>query len=515
MTRKKLPIGLQTFREIREEGYYYVDKTGHAVDLVRSGKMFFLSRPRRFGKSLFVDTLKELFEGNRELFTGLAAEDRWDWSVKYPVIRLDLGWAASDSREDLERSLVRQLRSAAVPHGLQISEGSAVLALADLLEVLHRQTGQRVVVLVDEYDKPILDHLTQPDLARQMRDTLRDFYAVLKAMDAHLKFVFLTGVSKFSKVSLFSGLNQLRDLTLDARWSALCGYTQRDLETVFAPELLGVNLETMRLWYNGYNWGGEAVYNPFDVLLFLDRRELKPYWFETGTPAFLVDLLARKGFFSPDLAKRRTRAEILSAFDVDRIEPEALLWQTGYLTLHGIHEIATGSWVYTLGYPNREVEASLNISLLPALGQPLDAVSALTILLTESLLAGDLGALRDAAYRVFSGIPHDWYRNNPIAQYEGYYASVFYCHLAALGLDLRAEDVTNKGRIDLVLRVPGRVYILEFKVVEDKPEGTALAQIQARGYADKYRQPGTVVTLVGIEFSKAERNVVSFEVAAG
>ncbi|MEB3236620.1 MAG: ATP-binding protein [Candidatus Sericytochromatia bacterium] len=513
MTRKTLPIGIQTFREIREDGCYYVDKTGMAVDLVQSGKAFFLSRPRRFGKSLFLDTLKDLFEGNRERFTGLAAESRWDWSVRYPVVRLSFGGGQAFSREDLQGWILRQLEEVETECGLIGRAQDTRGRLHQLIQALHRKSGQRVVVLVDEYDKPILDHLEQPDLARQMRDALRDIYGVLKDADAHLKFVFLTGVSKFSKVSLFSGLNHLRDITLDARWSALCGYTQEDLETVFAPELDAVDLYAVRRWYNGYNWLGTAVYNPFDVLLFLESKQFRPYWFETGTPSFLVALLARRGFFSPDLAKRRTRAEIMSAFDVDHIEPEALLWQTGYLTIHDAREIATGSWVYTLGYPNREVEASLNLSLLPALGQTAGAASDLTIQLTEALLAGNLDALRDATYRLFASIPHDWLRNNPIARFEGYYASVFYSHLAALGLDLRVEDATNKGRIDLTLRVPGRAYVFEFKVVDDQPEGQALAQILARGYADKVRQPGTHVTLVGIEFGRAERNVVAFEVA--
>jgi hypothetical protein len=369
------------------------------------------------------------------------------------------------------------------------------------------------VVLVDEYDKPILDNLEDPVLARRMRDSLRDFYAVLKDADAHLKFVFLTGVSKFSKVSLFSGLNQLRDLTLDARWSSLCGYTQQDLETVFAPELEGVDLAEVRRWYNGYNWGGEAVYNPFDVLLFLDERAFRPYWFETGTPTFLVDLLARRGFYTPSLERLRSSLDFLSAFDVDRIEPEALLWQTGYLTLRGVEQEDQQEPLYVLGYPNREVLVSLNRSLLSGLGPATESVKEVRFDLPGVLRSGDLESFRAILQRLFASIPHDWYRSNPIAQYEGYYASVFYCHLAALGLELVAEDTTNKGRIDLTLKVPGRVYVFEFKVVEDAAEGTALAQLQARGYADKHRQPGTTVTLVGIEFGKAARNVVGFEAA--
>ncbi|MEB3238557.1 MAG: ATP-binding protein [Candidatus Sericytochromatia bacterium] len=513
MTRLKLPIGIQTFRKMREEDHYYVDKTGMALELVASGNCFFLSRPRRFGKSLFVDTLKELFEGNRELFRGLSAEDRWDWSVRYPVIRISFGGAALWTPEKLAGVVEDELLALeALLPGYQ-PHVEPDRRLRALIKALHAHTGQRVVVLVDEYDKPILDSLADSDLARRMRDLLRDFYGVLKDLDAHLKFVFLTGVSKFSKVSLFSGLNQLRDITLDARWSALCGYTQTNLETIFAPELDGVDLDAVRRWYNGYNWGGEAVYNPFDVMLYLEHRVFRPYWFETGTPAFLVDLLARQGFFTPRLERLRSSSDFLSAFDVDRIEPEALLWQTGYLTLHGTEHFDDGEPLYILGYPNREVELSLNRSLLLGLGPTSDAVKEVQFDLPKAFRNGDLESCRAILHRLFASIPNDWFRNNPIAQYEGYYASVFYCHLAALGLDLRVEDATNKGRIDLVLKAPGRVFLFEFKVVETMPDGKALEQLRARGYADKYRQPDTMVTLVGIAFSKTERNVVGFEVA--
>jgi len=245
-TPRQLPIGIQTFRKIREEVLYYVDKTGMAVDLIEAGGCFLLSRPRRFGKSLFLDTLKELFEGSRGLFTGLAAEDRWDWSAKHPVIRISFAGGQAFSRDDLNGWVNRQLEDVETAHGLPARAADPRGRLHQLIQSLHRQTGQRVVVLVDEYDKPIVDNLSEPGLARQLRDTLRDLYAVLKDADAHLKFIFLTGVSKFSKVSLFPGLNQLEDLTLEPRWSALCGYTLNDLETVFAPGLDGVDLETVR-----------------------------------------------------------------------------------------------------------------------------------------------------------------------------------------------------------------------------------------------------------------------------
>lgn len=512
MQRKKLPIGIQTFREIREENCYYVDKTPFVLRLIHEGKHYFLSRPRRFGKSLLVDTIKELFEGNQALFTGLYAETHWDWSVKYPVVRLSLGAGIVQDVAQLEITLERQFSLIESAYGLtpRFTE-SIANRFAHLIASLHQQTGRRVVALVDEYDKPILDNLSFPEQAKAMRDALRNIYSVLKESDAHLKFVLITGVSKFSKVSLFSGLNNLNDITIDAPYSAICGYTDRDVDTLFAPELTGLDRQRVREWYNGYNWRGESVYNPFDLLLLFQKREFRPFWFETGTPTFLVKFLAEHRYFTPNLLRLQTSESLLSRFDVEQIAPEALLWQTGYLTFHKVEEVRLGRWQYTLGYPNREVEAALNEALLPAYG--LDASAAdMARSQTETALAHhDLEALQASIHALFAGIPHDWYRNNPLAQYKGYYASIFYSQLAALGLDVRVEDATNKGRIDLTLRYGSRVYLFEFKVVEQVPEGKALQQLLDRGYAEKYRAPGVHITLVGVEFSRESRNIVAFE----
>jgi hypothetical protein len=513
MQRKKLPIGIQTFREIRENGHYYVDKTPLILRLIDQGKPYFLSRPRRFGKSLLLDTMKELFEGNRALFEGLHADQYWDWSLTNPVVRLSFGAGVLKTPEKLAANVHKQLSRLEAANGLTQRFEYVGERLADLIENLHDCTGRRVVVLVDEYDKPILDNLTEPDRARAMREGLRDFYSVLKDADAHVRFVFITGVSRFSKVSLFSGLNNLNDITIDAEYSALCGYTEHDVDTVFAPELPGLDRERIRRWYNGYNWTGEAVYNPFDVLLLFQKRQFRPYWFETGTPTFLVEHLAKHEFFTPDLARLQSGEALLSRFDVDDLAPEALLWQAGYLTLHGVREVGDGRWVYTLGYPNREVETSLNESLVTAYGGRDPLVFNVRTSLMEALQAGDTSHFRELVHALFASIPHDWYRKNTLAQFEGFYASVFYSHLAAMGFDLRVEDATNKGRIDLALRVGSRVYLFEFKVVEQVPEDRALAQLVAKGYAEKYREPGVSIVLVGIEFSRESRNVVGFEVA--
>ncbi|MDZ7855457.1 ATP-binding protein [Sphaerotilus sp.] len=510
LPRRPLPIGIQTLRELREDGHYYVDKTGMACDLVASGKTCFLSRPRRFGKSLLVDTLKELFEANRPLFDGLAAESRWEWSKSHPVIRIDFGEGEVHSRAELDQRLLERLDDHARRLGIVFHHQSISGRFGELIREAARLAGQRTVVLIDEYDKPILDNLGNHEVAAALRDALRSFYSVLKSADADLKFVFLTGVSKFSKVSLFSGLNHLQDITLSPRWSALCGYTDHDVDTVFAPELPGLDRDEIRRWYNGYNWLGTSVYNPFDLLLLFQNRQFQPYWFETGTPTFLIRLLADKQFFTPDLQRLQTSLALLSSFDVDQIAPEALLFQTGYLTLHGAVEKLPGHWFYTLGYPNNEVESSLNAALLSGYGVPEHTSLASRLRLIDVLLTADLTALEDLLKALFASIPHDWYRNNPLAQFEGHYASVFYSHFAALGLDIRLEDSTNHGRIDMALLFQQQVFVFEFKVVDHTAKGEALAQIKAQGYADKYLGRGEPVHLVGIEFSRAVRNIVGF-----
>ena len=304
MIRRRLPIGMQTFRQLREQNCYYVDKTAYVRRLLDEGKHYFLSRPRRFGKSLFLDTCKELFEGSEPLFEGLHIHDRWDWSARHPVVRLSFGSGNFKEPGYLRTNLMAQLDAVERKAELTSPYATAPERFHHLLEALHEQAGRSVAVLVDEYDKPILDALEVPAVARANRDFLRGLYAVIKDGDAHIRFTFLTGVSKFSKVSLFSGLNNLNDITLDPRYSAICGYTDADLDGVFAPELPGLDRERIRDWYNGYSWrGAEKVYNPFDILLLFDRREFEAWWFETGTPTFLVQTLFDRRVGPPALAR--------------------------------------------------------------------------------------------------------------------------------------------------------------------------------------------------------------------
>ncbi|MCG5509491.1 ATP-binding protein [Ectothiorhodospira lacustris] len=424
-----LPIGVQSLAEIINGGYYYVDKTPWLHRLIKEGKHYFLSRPRRFGKSPLLDTLKELFEANEPLFRGLYIHDRWDWQTRHPVIRISFTDGVMQSRDTLDARIEEMLSQQAEALQVRLANRSIAGRFGELIRRVHQQHGQRVVVLIDEYDKPILDNITDADVARELREGLKNLYSVLKDADPHLKFCLLTGVSKFSKVSLFSGLNNLNDITLDKPFAPICGYTDEDIDTVFAPELPGLDREQIRQWYNGYRWGDEttqAVYNPFDVLLLFQKREFRPYWFESATPSFLVKLLSERGVFTPRLDRLQTKASLLGRFDVDDIATEALLFQTGYLTVHKVEEPITGYWLYTLGYPNR--------------------------------------------------------------------------------------DAGNTGRVDMTVDFNGHIYLFEFKVVEQVPEGRALRQLQDKGYADKYRGQGKPIHLIGVEFSREQRQIIAFDV---
>ena len=527
MVRRRLPIGLQTFRKLREQDCYYVDKTAYIERLLHEGTHYFLSRPRRFGKSLFVDTLKELFEGNEELFAGLHIHAGHDWTVHHPVVRLSFGGGNFKEPGLLEANVMEQLAAAERRMGVVTEYLTAAGRFAYLLEALHGQTGQRVAVLVDEYDKPILDALETPEVARANRDYLRGLYGVIKDSDAHVHFTFLTGISKFSKVNLFSQLNNLTDLTLDPVYSSVCGYTERDLDTVFAPELGGLDRERVREWYNGYSWlGDEKVYNPYDVLLLLRGRRFAAHWFETGTPAFLVDTLFERRVSSVSLDEMVSTAKLLSAFDVGAIGTEALLFQTGYLTITG-EETLGGMALYRLGYPNREVRQSLNEYLLSHLVQDPARQTVNSMRLARLLDAVDCEGLRGLFHAFFASIPYERHAagrcrrtNNDIANYEGFYASVFYSYFAALGYEITVEESTveessSHGRLDMAVRAGGQVYLFEFKVVELTPPGSALAQLQERDYAAKYRGAGEPIHLIGVEFSRDTRNVTAFEVAAG
>jgi hypothetical protein len=575
MSRQKLPISIQTFHEIREGDYCYVDKTAAAQALAQQGKAYFLSRPRRFGKSLFVDTLKELFEGNEALFHGLHIHDHWDWSQRHPVILIDFAAGVVQNRAELDRRIRQLIKDNALRLGIDSDwqDNDIPGCFGSLIRQAHAQSGQRAVVLIDEYDKPILDNIEHPDRAAELRDGLKNLYSVLKAEDAHLRFVFLTGVSKFSRVSLFSGLNQLRDITLSAPFATICGYTQQDLETTFAEHLAGVDWEELRRWYNGYGFLGEPVYNPYDILLFIsDGHSFRNYWFETGSPSFLIKLFQQRRYFLPDLEQLEVGEEILDSFDIERINPVTLLFQAGYLTVAST-QVRRGRLMFRLKVPNQEVRLALNDQFISGYTGLEETRIRLQDGLYDSLVAGDLPGLIAIIKRLFASIPWRNFTGNGLPEAEGYYASVLYALFASLDAEIIPEDLTNHGQVDLTLKLAGYIYVIEIKLLRDArgkgdrdlepnaitaasatgpatgpatvvtaasedspaPHGNpastgpalgagaevaadvpplpttnpALAQIQARGYSQKYRNaPGKGLFEVGLVFSSAARNLI-------
>ena len=514
MTRRKLPIGIQDFRTMRERDFYYVDKTPLVRELVEGGDHYFLSRPRRFGKSLLVSTLEALFEGHEELFQGLDIHGHWDWSVRHPVVRLSFDGKHTEP-EDLEGEILTQLAGIEEDAGLspatQAQDGPQ--RLRDLLRRLHHETGRPVVVLVDEYDKPILDVLKDRELSEANRDYLRGFYGVIKGSAKHVRFVLVTGVSMFSKVSLFSGLNNLKDISLDPRYATVCGYTDADLDVVFAAELEGLDRAQIRTWYNGYHWlGEEKVYNPFDILLLFDSRKFEPYWYETGSPEFLFRVLMEKEVSPMQLEQRMASAKLVSKFDVRDVGLDALLFQAGYLTITA-EETVEAKTFYTLDYPNLEVRQSLNDGLLEHLGQRGEEVVVWGRQLCGCLESGDFEGFGEGLKSFFSGVPYQWHTSGELARYEAWYGGLLYACFRSNGVDLRVEDASSRGRADMVVFRGGQVFVLEFKMAAAGEDGeaalaAALVQMRERGYAEKYRDRGEPIHLVGVAFGREERNLL-------
>ncbi len=517
---KQLPIGLQTFANLINRNCYYVDKTPLIIELVKNQAVF-LSRPRRFGKSLTLDTIAELFSGNKTLFKGLYAENNWDWQTVYPVIRLGFTKGVMKSSEQLENNIKNQLIVNAKKYNIDLIDDDTELMFSTLISEIKKQANSKVVILIDEYDKPMLDNLNT-DIIIEMRDTLRNLYSVIKELETDIQFAMLTGVSKFSKVNIFSGLNQLNDITLDKKYSALCGYTQQELEMVFAERLHDVDLAQLKHWYNGYNWGGESVYNPFDILLFLDKgKDFQPYWIETGNSTFLIDTLVKNKFDVFSLEEQIATNQTLAQFDVGNTDSLSLMFQTGYLTIDKVMLSSMRGKRYSLKYPNYEVQQSINNDLLSKylnttnVGRKQDD-------LFDYMENKEFAKLETLLNSLFASIPHDWYRNNTIARYEGYWASVFYAFFASTGFNIRCEDSTNVGQIDMTVEYENDVFIFEFKVIEkidretgeissSLPIGTALQQIKDKNYSQKYIGSEKSIYLFGIEFSEKGRNVKGFE----
>ena len=505
---KKLPVGIQTFSEIRKENYLYIDKTKIALDLIENNKYVFLSRPRRFGKSLFLDTLKNIFQAKKEYFEDLYIFDKWDWDVSYPVINISFANGKVRDREELDKKIIDVLEENQKNLALECKNDASVdICFRDLIIKAYEKYNQKVVILIDEYDKPLLDNITNLDTAKEMKDGLYNFYSVIKGSDEFLHFAFLTGVTKFSKVSIFSGLNNIKDISLNKDYGNICGYTQNDIETSFAGHLEGVDLDKLKLWYNGYNFLGDKVYNPFDVLLFIQDHFLyKNYWFETGTPTFLIDVIKKNNYFIPQLADLKVGEELLNSFHIENIKIETLLFQAGYLTIKSSQIDFDDLLEYTLAVPNKEVGLSLNNLFIDYLTDDTTKLAKRKNIF-KALNTASLEDFKASLTSLFASIPYNHYVKNNIADYEGYYASVIYAYLASLGFELIGEDVTNRGRIDLTIKINEFIYVIEFKVGGED----ALAQIKEKDYAQKYLSDAKTIYLVGINFDESVKNISSFE----
>lgn len=514
MQALKLPIGIQSFHSIRSEGYHYVDKTQLVHQLVSSGKYIFLSRPRRFGKSLLVSTLQELFLGNKSLFEGLWIADKWDWKP-HPVILIDFNLMEYKT-QPLEVALARQMDQNAEAHGVVLSAENFKDKFDELFTLLFAN-GQQVVVLIDEYEKPITDFLGEDEEKMLLHvDTLRNFFSVLKSRDAAIRFAFLTGVSKIGKMGVFSGLNNVRDITMLRQFSALCGYTQNELEANFPQELDSCMdvfhmdreelLGAVKKWYNGYSWDGlTPVYNPFSILNFLGAQRFANFWFETGTPTFLVRKV-REGFVLPqDLDQLRGNELMLDAATPHSLGTLALLFQTGYLTIKSIEGPPTDRSIH-LGFPNFEVRDSfLRYLLSEYKNLPPDQLEVEVVArMKEALRAGDLAAFFQIIRTVFASVPYPVFKTH-----EDYFHALMHVVLVLTGMMVQAEAPTNRGRIDQVLETGDRIYLFEYKL-DGTPE-EALAQIRQMGYAEKYHLSNKPITLVGIAFSTADRNIAAWK----
>ncbi len=517
MNRLELPLDLQSLAEIRQWGCYFVDKTPLIWKMVTGPRKYcFLSRPRRFGKSMLVDTLHELFQGNRFLFEGLDIEDKWDWSESYPVIRIIFDGKYTEVG-DLERNILTQLSLIEESAGLApaLPDESGPDRLLGLLTRLHRTTRKPVVVLVDEYDAPLLQVIDRPDMVRINQEYLHSFFNILKGRNPLIRFVFVTGVSMFSGVSLFSGFNNLRDLSLDPEFATLCGYTDHDIETVFAPELPGLDREMIRTWYNGYYWLGEkTLYNPYDVLLLFKTRRFESHWYRTGRTTYLFRLMEKCQFNLLQIEGLCMNKEELSKADVGDVRIEALLFQSGYLTILK-EEVCESNILYHMHYPNLEVRKALNLEWLSRFGKTATDTHMQGSQLIRCLATHDFDGFDQAVRAFFARIPHQSFRRNQFVYHEAWYVSMLNACFHGLGVDYRVEESTYHGQSDMVVEYAGQVFVFEFKVVKgqngQKAAEEAIAQMRGRGYADKYRQHDTSVTLLGLVFSTKERNLISLK----
>ena len=509
MSNKIYPIGIQNFEKIRREGYFYIDKTALIYQMVKTGSYYFLSRPRRFGKSLLISTLEAYFQGKKELFEGLAIEKlEKDW-IEHPILHLDLNIEKYDSLESLDNILEKVLTEWEKIYGAEPSERSFSLRFAGIVRRAYEQTGQRVVILIDEYDKPLLQAIGNGALQNEYRNTLKPFYGVLKTMDGCIKFGMLTGVTKFGKISVFSDLNNLDDISMREPYVSLCGVTEKEIEDnldLELHELAAAQKMTykdvcakLKEYYDGYHFveNTEGIYNPFSLLNTFKYNKFGSYWFETGTPTYLVELLKRSHYDLERMAHEETDADVLNSIYGDE-QPIPVIFQSGYLTIKGYDE---EFGLYRLGFPNREVEEGFIRFLMPFYTRFNKQEASFEIQkFVREIRAGEVEAFLHRLQSFFADTPYEL-----VKDLELHYQNVLFIIFKLVGFYVKAEYHTSEGRIDMVLQTDKFIYVMEFKL-----EGTAeeaMRQINEKHYARPFEADSRRLFKIGINFSSKARNI--------
>ena len=527
-----MPIGAQNFQALRENRFIYVDKTHYVYQLISQSRVYFLSRPRRFGKSLLLSTLSAYFSGKKELFKGLyleqvepelAAREKRDAWLEHPVLYLDLNARNYENREALVERLSLCLQKWEKIYAINKVSESLEERFAYVIERAYEQTGRQVVVLIDEYDKPLLDTIDKPQLNDEYRDILRAFFSVIKSSDRYLRFAFLTGVTRFSKVSVFSGLNNLKDISLRDDFSGICGITESELKTNFVPEIEALALKqkksseevlaTLKKRYDGYLFAaeGENVYNPFSLLNAFDARSFSDYWYATGTPTFLVEYLRTVHYNIPDLDGNVFLNERnLEHYRADAQNVLPILYQAGYLT---IKEFIVGGNVYRLGFPNDEVRYGFLDNLLPAFTSVGRSDTGHAVWeLVKAIQSGDVDGFMMRIQSILSGIPYDTIPAGEVTLRERDYQIAVYLVFSLVGEFVQTEVQNASGRADCVVHTANSVYLFELKLWSKGTAADALSQIKSNGYDVPYRSSGKRLILVGASFDEKKRTLGTWEI---
>src|SRR6056297_2218286 len=522
---KRLPIGIQDFRYMMENDYLYIDKTKYLHMLKDRGKFYFMSRPRRFGKSLTISTYDCMFKGEKELFKDTWLYENWDFETR-PVIRLNMSEIQAENEQTVETSLFEFMDEMYETHGFKRDSQLLKTTFRRLIKRLHEKYGKRVIVLIDEYDKPILDHLDDHEMAEKIRTVLRTFYSTLKSSDAYLDFVFITGITKFTKVGVFSTLNNLDDISTWDEVSQMLGYNQEELERDFEPYLeqcanmMAINrqelYESIKQHYNGFSFDGRHfVYNPFSILNFLNKCQFKNYWVESGSPSFIIKYAERHDLKPDQWLGKYVEEDILTTYEIEEAPPVSFLIQAGYLTFKNYKEVEG----YLIDYPNKEVRDTFSeLLMLSQYNHDFQEANDIRDEIRQALKNRDFELLFRQMQRTFSNIPYTLFEprkkdkleeteSEYIQRLEGFYHAVILTMLWAAGVNVRAEELTALGRSDLILEYEDEVYIIELK---KQPPEVSLKQIKNKGYGTKYGN--RKLYLVGIEIDDEIRNVSGYRI---